>query len=103
MHLICPHCQNPIELVTLTASGEVLCAACGSTFRVEADTTVDWNGTSRGGNLGRFELRSVVGTGAFGTVYKAHDPQLDRTVAVKVPRAGNLPGRSELDRFLREA
>ena len=103
MHLNCPHCQNPIELVTLTASGEVLCAACGSTFRVETEPTVTWCGTSRGGNLGRFELRSVVGAGAFGAVYKAHDPQLDRTVAVKVPRAGNLPGRQDLDRFLREA
>jgi WD40 repeat protein len=103
MHLICPHCQNPIELVSPTASGEVLCTVCGSTFRVETDATVSWGGTSHSANLGRFALRSVVGTGAFGTVYRAHDPQLDRTVAVKVPRAGNPPGGQELDRFLREA
>ena len=30
----------------------------------------------------------AVGMGAFGTVYKASDPELDRTVAIKVPRAG---------------
>jgi len=103
LHLSCPHCQNPIELVTLPASGEVLCAACGSTFRVESETTVTWGGTIKGKKLGRFELLETVGTGAFGTVYKAHDPQLDRTIAVKVPRAGNLPDGEELDRFLREA
>src|SRR4051794_10906037 len=101
MHLVCPHCQGPIELVTLPASGEVLCAACGSTFRVEPDATATFRGTDRGRTFARFELLSVVGAGAFGTVYKARDPQLDRTVALKVPRAGNLPDGSERDRFLR--
>jgi hypothetical protein len=32
----------------------------------------------------RFELIQTVGTGAFGTVYKARDPSLDRLVAVKM-------------------
>jgi WD40 repeat protein/tRNA A-37 threonylcarbamoyl transferase component Bud32 len=53
--------------------------------------------------LGRFEVLEPVGTGAFGTVYKARDPQLDRLVAVKVPRASQLVEGPELDRFLREA
>jgi serine/threonine protein kinase len=48
-------------------------------------------------------LIDVVGQGAFGTVYKARDPELDRIVALKVPRAGNLVGPQEMDRFLREA
>src|SRR5262249_10219809 len=56
-----------------------------------------------GQKLGRFEVLDTVGQGAFGTVYKARDPELDRVVAVKVPRAGNLAGPEELDRFLREA
>jgi hypothetical protein len=103
VHVRCPHCQNPIELATLPANGEVLCSVCGSTFRLESESTASCGGAGRGRTLGRFELLSAVGAGAFGTVYKAHDPRLDRTVAVKVPRAGNLPDGQELDRFLREA
>ena len=79
----CPHCQNPIELATLPASGEVLCAMCGSTFRLESESTVSGRDTVRGRTLGRFELLATVGAGAFGTVYRAHDPQLDRTVALR--------------------
>src|SRR5262249_49384883 len=52
--------------------------------------------------LGRFQVIDQVGLGAFGTVYRARDPQLDREVALKVPRAGNLAGDADRDRFLRE-
>ena len=52
---------------------------------------------------GRFELLKRVGTGGFGTVYKARDPHLDRIVAVKILRAGNLASPEDCDRFLREA
>jgi tRNA A-37 threonylcarbamoyl transferase component Bud32 len=102
IHLLCPHCRNPIELVGLPA-GEVVCPSCGSTFRLERESTATWS--PRGGQrkLGRFELIEAVGLGAFGTVYKARDPQLDRVVAIKVPRAGNLTTDEERDRFLREA
>src|SRR5262249_31540133 len=53
--------------------------------------------------LGRFELIAKVGAGAFGTVYKARDPELERVVAIKVPRAGGLARAEDLERFLREA
>jgi serine/threonine protein kinase/ribosomal protein S27E len=102
VHIRCPHCRNPIELVGLPA-GEVVCPACGSTFRLERESTASWS--PRGGQrrLGRFELIEAVDVGAFGTVYKARDPSLDRVVAIKVPRSGSLATEQERDRFLREA
>jgi serine/threonine protein kinase len=53
--------------------------------------------------LGRFTLLELVGDGSFGFVYRAHDPQLDREVALKVakPDAHSTPGRVES--FLSEA
>ncbi|MGE0609941.1 MAG: family 16 glycoside hydrolase [Pirellulales bacterium] len=53
--------------------------------------------------LGRFEILDLLGEGAFGAVYRARDPQLDREVAIKVPRSGSLPTEEERQRFLREA
>ena len=51
--------------------------------------------------IGRYEVVRLLGQGAFGRVYEAHDPQLDRRVAVKVSK--ELKGRDEVNRFLREA
>uniref|UniRef100_A0A7C2NT94 non-specific serine/threonine protein kinase n=1 Tax=Schlesneria paludicola TaxID=360056 RepID=A0A7C2NT94_9PLAN len=53
--------------------------------------------------IGRFQILQLLGEGAFGAVYRARDPQLDRDVAIKVPRSGTLNTQEERDRFLREA
>jgi len=54
-------------------------------------------------SFGRFELLALIGRGTFGAVYRAHDPQLDRDVAIKIPHPRVLETRSQVTRFLREA
>jgi serine/threonine protein kinase len=55
--------------------------------------------------IGRFKIDGILGSGGMGTVYKAHDPQLDRAVAVKVPHFDMAPSAKAMavQRFLREA
>jgi TPR repeat protein len=51
--------------------------------------------------IGKYEIRVLVGEGAFGRVLRGFDPGLEREVAIKVPRAGLTNERRE--EFLREA
>jgi eukaryotic-like serine/threonine-protein kinase len=56
-----------------------------------------------GAVVGRFIVHRTLGIGGAGVVYAAHDPELDRTIALKVLR-GELADRPDAQaRFLREA
>jgi thiol-disulfide isomerase/thioredoxin/tRNA A-37 threonylcarbamoyl transferase component Bud32 len=96
----CPNCHNPIQLSDGRPE-EVLCPACGSTFRV-ADTRLT-DTTSLMRRLGKFQLLERVGLGAFGAVWKARDTELDRIVALKIPHGGLLASADSVERFYREA
>ena len=53
--------------------------------------------------VGKFELLEEIGSGSFGTVFRALDTELGREVAIKIMRAGRLATADDTERFLREA
>jgi serine/threonine protein kinase len=69
----------------------------------EGGATINWLPAGQPRRVGKFELLEKLGAGAFSYVFRARDTELDRVVAIKIPRVACLTNRSELDRFLREA
>ena len=53
--------------------------------------------------LGRFEIIRELGRGGFAYVLLARDPNLDRSVALKIPNPQTLMSDESRTRFLREA
>src|SRR5436853_3813852 len=52
--------------------------------------------------FGRYQVRSLLGRGGYGTVYLGYDTQLNREVAIKVPNLRLSSDKVE-QQFLREA
>jgi serine/threonine protein kinase len=53
--------------------------------------------------IGRYRIERVLGRGGFGLVYLAHDEQLSRPIAIKVPHARLVAEAGGADAYLREA
>src|SRR5262245_7669001 len=58
---------------------------------------------SPGSSVGPYTVSSSIGAGGMGEVYRAHDPRLDRDVAIKALPAEFAGDPTRLARFEREA
>ncbi len=110
----CPGCNELLSL-DVSAGSRQTCPACGKVLQItprtsaaEGSSSASWKAYNRqsaeapAGKLGRFRLLAALGRGAFGAVWRAYDPNLDREVALKVPRFDDATG-NEAQRFFREA
>jgi hypothetical protein len=107
----CPSCSSPCSLAD-NSKGQVVCPICAEPFRVGPTTAPPAETlllpaapppASVPAVIGRYEVRHELGAGAFGKVYRAYDPQLDRDVALKLLKPEALGSPGAIERFRREA
>ena len=53
--------------------------------------------------IGRYRVVSLLGQGGFGRVYRAHDDDLNRSVAIKVPNPERVARLEDVEAYLSEA
>ena len=105
LRMRCPHCRHPIAVPANAGAAnplqELSCESCEKRFSIAP--SVDDSGLSPTvRKIGHFELQEQVGLGGFGSVWSAFDDELDREVAIKIPRSGSLDPVQE-EQFWREA
>ncbi|MBX7077940.1 MAG: protein kinase [Nannocystaceae bacterium] len=84
------HCESCTELVAHLVRG---------TAPVAAPPTL----LEPGARVGRYVVRAVLGAGAMGVVYRAHDPELQRELALKLVRPRAIEADALMERLRRES
>ena len=102
----CPFCGEANTLPVQSDSDTFTCAKCGETAPIDqaAETGVAKQPDYLVGEIiSDCKIIEKVGEGGFGSVYKAHDQNLQRTVAVKVMLPSLTTNVEFVQKFLREA
>src|SRR4051794_9434264 len=91
--LTCPGCSATSSVADEATGQLIACPRCNKRFRVVPAPASRSAGAAAPGSsghapsvVGRYRVRRKVGSGAFGAVYRAYDPTLDREVALKLLR-----------------
>ena len=100
---VCPRCGVRIELADGEPLSRITCTGCNHSFSLLLEETLDGpNAAAKPRMLAHFALLEKLGEGGFGAVWKSCDTKLDRIVALKFPRRGQLSAL-EVEQFFREA
>ncbi|MDB5349654.1 MAG: prkC 29 [Planctomycetota bacterium] len=115
--VLCPNpdCSASYSVSEAQVGRAARCKKCGTKFTLSGDSSL--SGSSPSGESGEeaagaidlpnpfgpYEIHRKLGQGGMGAVYLAHDPRLDRPVALKLPHVSTGDGPEVLDRFQREA
>lgn len=117
MSIFCSQCGASLEYVQLR-DGAYHCPDCAAEILIPgvepgtrslpidaAAPTIQYSSQSDSKSLhfGRFRLLEKIGQGGFGSVYRSHDTQLNRIVALKIPHNGEILSAEQKEQFLREA
>lgn len=94
----CPHCDKTSNRDIESLDTTVTCLHCQKEFRLVDQNDLGFLPDA----IGHFRLIERIGSGGFGTVWKAYDSILEREVAIKLPRE-SLFESEELSQMLREA
>lgn len=104
-----PEFRTQIQAVFRTSPAHAPKSSTVVSMLSTSDETHSWKDARRqsawkeGDAVGRYRLDVLIGRGSFGEVWKGFDPELNRIVAIKVPRHETLGSVDHTQRFREEA